>query len=83
MPETQSNNITAKLVQYAMFVITLIAFTIVAPIWIEARIDENVARETAERKEADRAIEERRQQQITRIEKKLDTIEAYIRDNPR
>jgi predicted lysophospholipase L1 biosynthesis ABC-type transport system permease subunit len=62
------------------FLLALVLAAIGAPIWIEARIASQVQYEAGERKAADVAIEHRQEQRMKRIEKKLDGIEQYIRE---
>ena len=62
------------------FLIILVAASIGAPIWIEARIASQVQYESGERKAADTAIERRQEKRMERIETKLDAIEQYIRE---
>lgn len=62
------------------FLLLLGAAIVGAVIGVEARIDANVAHEEMERKDADVAVEQRQEQRMERIEKKLDGIERYIRE---
>ena len=61
-------------------IIWIIIVVLSALAGIEARISRAVTSEEIERKAADIAIEERFERQQNRIEKKLDSIEKYIRE---